>query len=76
MSADTRVQSGQKAFDFLWAQATGSKANPNVAFTFAHKMAKVVITVKKGADVSFEEVKTVKLSLNGFLHDFNTNHPA
>ena len=69
LSADTRVQSGQKAFDCLWAQAMGSKANPNVAFTFAHKMAKVVITVKKGADVSFEEVKTVKLSLNGFLHE-------
>lgn len=69
VSADTWMQANQKTFDFLWAQATGSKANRNVAFTFAHKMAKVVITLKKGADVSFDEVKAAKLSLNGFLHE-------
>ena len=63
--ADTRKQAGQKAFDFLWAQATGKKSAPNVAFSFAHKMANVVITVKKGADVSFNEVKKAVLSPNG-----------
>ncbi len=69
LQVDTRAQAGQTTFDFLWAQATGSKASPNVAFTFAHKMAKVVITVKKGADVSFSEVQAAKLSLNGFLYE-------
>lgn len=69
ITADTWAQADQKSFDFLWSQASGSKANPNVAFTFAHKMAKVVITIRKGADVSFDEVKAAKLSLDGFLHE-------
>lgn len=68
VTADTWEQAEQKTFDFLWAQANGSKANPNVAFTFAHKMAKVVLTVKCGADVSYDEVKAAVLSLDGFKH--------
>lgn len=74
ITADTWAQVNQKTFDFLWAQAKGSKANPDVAFTFAHKMAKVVLTVKCGADVSYDEVKAAVLSLDGFKHggSFNT----
>lgn len=69
ITADTWGQAEQKTFDFLWAQAKGSKANPDVAFTFAHKMAKVVLTVKKGDDVSYDEVKAAVLSLDGFKHE-------
>lgn len=74
LTADTWGQKEQKKFDFLWAQAKGSKEHPNVAFTFAHKMAKVVLTVKRGADVSYEEVKAAVLTLDGFKHggSFNT----
>lgn len=71
--ADTWNQADQKSFDFLWAQAAGRKAAPNVAFSFAHKMAKVNITVKKGADVSFDEVKSAVLSLEGFKHEGGFN---
>lgn len=71
--ADTWNQADQKSFDFLWAQAAGRKAAPNVAFSFAHKMAKVNITVKKGADVSFDEVKSAVLSLEGFKHEGRFN---
>lgn len=71
--ADTWNQANQKSFDFLWAQATGKKSAPNVAFSFAHKMAKVNITIKKGADVSFEEVKAAVLSLEGFRHEGSFN---
>ena len=73
ISADTWGQKEQKKFDFLWTQAKGSKTNPNVAFTFAHKMAKVVLTVKCGDDVSYEEVKTAVLTLDGFKHGGSFN---
>ncbi len=67
--ADTHEQSEQKQFDYLWAQAQGSKANPNVAFNFAHKMSKVVLVVKRGSDVSFEEVKEAKVAFGGFINE-------
>lgn len=66
IEADTWAQANQKTFDFLWTQATGSKAERNVAFKFSHKMTKVVLTIKKGADVSDEEVKEAVLSMAGF----------
>lgn len=69
VTADTWLQASQKQFDFLWAHAKGSKAAPNVAFTFHHQMAKLVLTVKKGADVSFDEVKEAVLGLEGFRHE-------
>lgn len=68
ISADTWGQADQNSFDFLWAQAPGKKAAPDVKFVFAHKMAKVVLTIKKGKDVSFDEVKSALLSLEGFKH--------
>ncbi len=70
IEADTWNQANQNSFDFLWAQASGRKTVPNtsVAFEFAHKMSKVVLTVKKGADVSFDEVKAAVMSLEGFKH--------
>lgn len=69
ITADTWGQAEQKQFDFLWAQARGSKEHPNVAFTFAHKMAKVVLSVKCGDDVNYDEVKAAVLSLDGFKHE-------
>lgn len=69
ITADTKAQKNQKTFDYLWSQATGSKASRNVAFSFAHKMAKVVLTIKKGSDVDFNEVKNAILSLGGIKHN-------
>lgn len=68
VKADTRDQSRQKSFDFLWSQATGSKEDPNVSFTFAHKMAKVVLTVKPGIGMSYDELKATDLSFDGLRH--------
>lgn len=73
ISADTKKQTKQKSFDYLWSQATGKKAQPHVAFSFAHKMTKVAITIKKGADVSFDEVKNAVLNLGGVMHIGNFN---
>lgn len=67
--ANTHEQASQKQFDFLWSQAQGSKAQPNVAFNFAHKMSNVVIVLKCGADVSFDEVKEAKAAISGFLNE-------
>lgn len=68
VTADTREQTGQKNFDFLWAQGSGKKDAPVVSFTFAHKMAKVLFTVKPGDGMSYDEVKNAQLSLSGFCH--------
>lgn len=73
ITADTWQQAEQKRFDFLWAQEEGSKAHPDVAFTFAHKMAKVVLTVKCGADVGYDEVKAAVLRLDGFKYQGSFN---
>lgn len=66
IAADTWKQAEQKKFDFLWAQASGSKSAPIVSFGFAHQMAKLVLTAKCGEAVSYDEVKTAALSLEGF----------
>ena len=73
ITADTRAQASQSDFDFLWAQQTGSKASPNVKFTFTHKMVKLVLTIKKGDGVSFQEVQDAVLSLGGFKNNGSFN---
>ena len=71
--ADTRQQTNQKSFDFLWAQASGSKSEPAVSFNFSHRMAKVVFTVKPGEGMTYEEIKGAALTLAGFRHSGSFN---
>lgn len=73
IAADTRAQASQSDFDFLWSRQTGSKASPNVQFIFAHKMAKLVLTIQKGNDVSYQEVQDAVLSLGGFKYSGTFN---
>lgn len=68
INADTKDQTKQKNFDFLWAQAKGKKNAPDVAFNFAHKMVKVALTVQPGDGMTLDEVKAARLSLDGFRH--------
>ncbi|MDE5808490.1 MAG: fimbrillin family protein [Muribaculaceae bacterium] len=74
ISADTKKQADMKSFDFLWAQASGKKDAPNVTFSFAHRMAKVVLTVRPGTGMSYDEIKNVGMSMTGVRHSgsFNT----
>lgn len=67
VTADTWGQAEQKTFDFLHATAPGSKGTA-VNFTFAHKMAKLVLTVKAGEDVAYSDVESAVCSLENFLH--------
>lgn len=73
ISANTLEQSEQKTFDFLYAEGKGKKASPNVAFQFHHQMTKVVLTIKKGDDISFDEVKAALPRLGGFLKEGKFN---
>ncbi|MCD8136641.1 MAG: fimbrillin family protein [Parabacteroides gordonii] len=68
ITADTRKQANQKKFDFLHATGTGSKGVP-VDFTFKHKMAKLVLIVKAGADMTYSDVESAACSLENFLHE-------
>lgn len=68
ITADTWGQAAQKTFDFLHATAPGSKGVP-VNFTFVHKMAKLVLTVKAGEDVTYLDVENAVCSLENFLHE-------
>lgn len=78
IKADTRDQSRQKSFDFLWAKASGNNESPNVAFKFAHRMSKLAVTVRPGTDTSYEELKTAALSFEGLRHtgSFKTDDGA
>ena len=73
ITADTRAQASQSDFDFLWSRQTGSKASPNVQFLFEHKMTKLVLTIQKGNDVSYQEVQDAVLSLRGFKYNGTFN---
>lgn len=68
LTADTWKQAEQTNFDFLWAQAKGKKSAPDVSLGFTHRMAKLVLTIKRGDNVSYDEVKAAALSLEGFKH--------
>lgn len=67
ITADTHNQIVQKKFDYLYATAQGDKRTP-VNFVFDHKMAKLVLIVKAGADVTYTDVDRAACSLANFLH--------
>lgn len=69
IKADTREQSLQKEFDFLYGTGNGSKANPVVPFSFEHRMSKVCLEVKGGDDVSFADLKKAVFGLDNLVHE-------
>lgn len=56
ISASTADQTKQASFDFLWAQAQGSYADPAVRFDFGHRMSLISLTFINGNDVSLEDL--------------------
>lgn len=64
---DAARQSHQKDFDFLWAQGKGSKSSPSVSFNFAHRMSKLMLTIKAGRDVTYEQVQSAVCYLENYL---------
>lgn len=66
ISASTADQSQQPSFDFLWAQASGSSATPDVHFTFTHRMAQLNIAFTNGNDVDLTDLT---FSIDGLVLD-------
>lgn len=66
ISASTVDQSVKSSFDFLWAQASGSNATPDVHFTFAHRMAQINIVFTNGNDVDLSDLT---FSIDGLVLD-------
>lgn len=64
--ASTADQSAQPTFDFLWAQASGSYATPDVHFTFAHRMARLNIAFTNGNNV---DLTGLTFSIDGLVLD-------
>ena len=74
VDASSQAVADQKKFDFLFADkadkegktaCTGSKGAPNVNFQFKHSMAKVIIELKAGTGVTFEQVQKMVPTLKG-----------
>lgn len=68
----------QKAFDFIYASgATASKANSTVEFkennAFSHKMARLVIIIEPGDDVSDTDITGGTYTLGGLKHNGTFN---
>lgn len=66
ISASTADQSQKSSFDFLWAQALGSNATPDVHFTFTHRMARLNIAFINGNDVDLSDLT---FSIDGLVLD-------
>lgn len=52
------VPGEQAKFDFLYATATGSKADPKVELNFTHRMSQIVLTIERGDGVTSLERMT------------------
>ena len=67
ISAADQTTTGQPKIDYLYGKGTGSKTSPTVTFTFTHRMSKLTLTFKKGADTKLSgmtayTVKGLKMS--------------
>lgn len=69
VSFDTRRQAAPGSLDFLYARGKGSKSTPEVSFRFDHVMTKVRFTLRSGSGVSYEELKSMVMSLDRVVAD-------
>lgn len=70
--AANQTAAAQPSVDYLWAQATGSRQNHDINFTFAHKMSKLTLTFKNGDDTDVSDITAY--TIGGLKHEgtFNT----
>lgn len=77
VSASTSDQSSNKAFDFLWAQASANYKSPTVKFNFTHKMTRLILQLKTDANAGFSasDVSSGTYKLSGIKHSgtYNTS---
>jgi len=73
ITASTADQSRQKEFDFLYGEGSGSRNRPEVSLTFAHRMARLVLTIVPGEGTSLEEVKAASYTLSNLVEEGQFN---
>lgn len=67
LSANTKDQKNQKDFDFLYGEGHGA-VDEAAELTFEHKMAKLVLHVVAGNDVTKEDIENATLSIGKFMY--------
>lgn len=77
ITVDTKVQSNQKDYDFLYAESNEADHNaPEIKFTFAHVMTKLTlqVTIDKTSGFTASALEDVSYTLGGLKHkvEFNT----
>lgn len=74
-AAENQTSENQPDIDYLWAGTqTATGGNPNVNFSFAHKMSKLTLKFKQGGDVTLSSMQTYKLSSLVLDGTFNTTN--
>lgn len=72
-AAENQTSANQPDIDYLWADTkTATGGNPNVNFSFAHKMSKLTLKFQQGGDVTLSNMQTYKLSSLVLDGTFNT----
>lgn len=74
-AAENQTSANQPDIDYLWADTkTATGGNPNVNFSFAHKMSKLTLKFQQGGDVTLSSMQTYKLSSLVLDGTFNTTN--
>lgn len=60
---------GHNAIDFMYAKATVSRSNPNVAFKFKHQMSKVSLNIANGGAAETKAETSISYTLQGVIID-------
>lgn len=60
---------GHNAIDFMYAKATASRSNPNVAFKFKHQMSKVSLNIANGGAAETKAETSISYTLQGVIID-------
>ena len=60
---------GHNAIDFMYAKATASRSNPNVAFKFKHQMSKVSLNIANGGAAETKAGISISYTLQGVIID-------
>ena len=74
-AAANQTSANQPDIDYLWADTkTATGGNPNVNFSFAHKMSKLTLKFQQGGDVILSDMQKYKLSSLVLDGTFNTTN--
>ena len=76
ITADDQTADGQAEFDYLFATANGSVANPGVEFQFHHCMTRIVLNFQPGNGIASLSNLTYTIKALALGGTFNTNTGA